>query len=83
MPFKIDDKIVKQAHKCTRDHICLSGNGGLYCKVTYYMVGSNKNDKAALIECPKDQGCPYCQSFGNTHICQCPVRMELFKRYSK
>ena len=45
------------------------------------MRGSESS--AALIECPKDKGCPYCVSFGSTHVCQCPVRIELFRKFEK
>jgi hypothetical protein len=81
MKYKIADNIIKQATRCDKNLVCLSGDGGPYCTVMDYMVGNE--EEAALIECPKESACPYRASFGETHICECPVRMEIYKIYGK
>lgn len=81
MSFEVDDDTIKGAGRCKKDHVCLRGEEGLYCKPSDVMSGAS--GEVALIQCPQDEGCAYCQSFGGTTICQCPVRIEIFKRYGK
>ena len=81
MSYEIDDDTVKRALKCPKEHVCLRGEKGLHCKPSDVMSGASAD--AALIQCPEDDACPYCQSFGGTSICQCPVRIEIFRRYGK
>lgn len=79
MGFEIDDDILKAAVACGKGHMCVSRGQRPYCSPVELMRGEGQD--AALIECPEDRGCPYCQSFGETHICQCPVRLEILRRY--
>jgi hypothetical protein len=81
MKFEIEEEIVKLADKCPRDYVCLTGEGGLYCKVAVLMRG--RDDEIPLLDCDTEVDCPYCQSFGQSYICNCPVRKEVFKRYGK
>ena len=81
MSYDIDDETVKRAVKCDKEHACLLGEEGLYCRPTDVMSGDSAD--MTLIQCPEDAACAYCQSFGGTSVCQCPVRAEIFKRYGK
>lgn len=81
MKHEIEDNIVRLTDKCQRNHVCLTGEGGLYCKVAVLMRG--RDEEIPLLDCPEEIECPYCQSFGESYICNCPVRKEVFKRYGK
>lgn len=81
MGYEIDDEVVAKAASCGKERRCLSGAIEPSCTPIQLMRGSD--DEAALIRCPEDKGCQYCHSFGNTHICQCPVRLAIFRRYGK
>jgi len=79
--YEIEEEVVRRAYLCPRDHVCLTGKDGLYCKVTDLMKGSS--DEAILVDCRKGIVCPYLKAFGKTHVCGCPVRREIHKRYGK
>ena len=81
MSYKVDDDTIKRAVNCTRNQICLTGEEELRCGPSDVMSGDSAD--MALLQCPVDMGCVYCQSFGKTSICECPVRVEIFKRYGK
>ncbi len=72
---------MKAATACGKGYVCLTAEGKPCCRPLEMMQGSGES--AALIECPADSGCSYCHSFGDTHICQCPVRLEIFTRYGE
>jgi hypothetical protein len=82
MEFEIEEEIVSQALMCPRKNECLGGQGGLYCKVSILMRG-NDGGEIPLLECDKAVDCPYCEAFGKSCICNCPVRKEIYKRYRK
>ena len=81
MSYEVDDDTIKRAVRCDKDYACLRGEEGLHCKPSDVMSGTS--GEAALIQCPEEDGCAYCQSFGGTSICQCPVRIEIFRRHGK
>ena len=81
MSYEVDEDTIKRAVNCARDQVCLSGEEELRCQPSDVMSGSSA--EVALLQCPEDEGCAYCLSFGHTSICQCPVRIEIFKRYGK
>ena len=81
MSYEIEDEVVSLATKCQKDHVCLTGEGALYCKVSDLMRG--RDEEIPLLDCSEDVDCAYCQSFGKSYICNCPVRKEIFKRYGE
>ena len=81
MRFEIDEATVRRTQKCEKEFVCLKGEGGLYCKVTDIMTGTGR--EAALVECPGFFLCAYRESYGETDICECPVRIEIARKYGK
>ena len=81
MKYDIDEAILKAASACSKMRMCVTEEGKPCCTPIQIMRG--EGEEAALIECPEDSGCSYCHSFGNTHICLCPVRMEIYRRYGQ
>lgn len=82
MAYTVEEGIIKRAYLCPRDHVCLTGNDGLYCKVAVLMKGAREGEEEALVDCTKNaDDCPYLKKFGGTYICGCPVRREIYKSY--
>jgi hypothetical protein len=81
MKYEIEEEVVKLADKCSRTHVCLTGEDALYCKVAILMKGTD--EEIPLLECFKGAVCPYSKSFGETYICRCPLRREIYIRYEK
>ncbi|MET0101549.1 MAG: hypothetical protein ABW078_07465 [Sedimenticola sp.] len=77
--FRISDEIVDEAHKCIKDHACLTDPDFELCG-----IGFCKTDKRyCILLCEKGDGheCPYKTDLGNQMVCTCPVRQEIFKKY--
>ncbi|MEW6600808.1 MAG: hypothetical protein AB1499_07540 [Nitrospirota bacterium] len=76
MNYKLDADILNDAHQCRRDFSCLNGNGDCLCKVERLIEHNLLFIKPAL-----NNICNYRMSFGySAYYCNCPVRVELFKR---
>jgi hypothetical protein len=78
MNLKFPDEISKRATECPKNHSCLSNQEGGRCRVDYSMEGV----PFLMLKKSSDEHCPYSFDFGNSYFCTCPVRRELYKRYS-
>lgn len=78
--FQIDGKLVERADRCQRGNPCLGGGEGLHCQVRFSV--QKDDDHYIFIECREDDGCSYRLTFGQTHVCTCPVRAEIYRKYS-
>ena len=76
MKIKIDDQIIQQTTRCQKNFDCLSNEEHIYCEVEYCV-----NDKVHFIRCNSEEQCEYKVAFGNSFICTCPVRKEIYNRY--
>ena len=77
MKIKIDKEIIKKAIYCEYDSRCLSGEKRRLCEVQE-LFGYNMLEikpKLAI-------DCRYHVSIGDTSLCLCPTRYEIYKRYS-
>ena len=77
MKYIISEEILNRT-KCEYNFFCLSGKIPPYCMA----VAAYDEDKV-LTPCAQDYpNCQYCMPFGKLGgYCQCPTRVELFKRY--
>lgn len=80
MRYSIDREIIEKTRKCSRDFSCLENNPECMCSVEH-TAGINKN---ILFISPSDTNdhCDYQMKFGNTFVCSCPTRLEIYKNYS-
>lgn len=77
MKFDINPDIIKKTDQCRDNYSCLNDEGTCLCEAESHF------DKSILfIKSPK-MLCNYYMSFGHSHICKCPVRMEIYYRYNK
>lgn len=75
MRFDIDQQLVNQTTDCVNDLVCLSGKEESLCKIKFY------DGKRLLTECLEEGYCPYKRIFNFVKFCNCPVRIEIFKKY--
>ncbi len=75
MERQISDEVRKKTKQCTHEFGCLTGEKTV-CSVDQFI-----EDDGVFIQRPQDVFCPYLMHFGNSHICQCPTRREMYERY--
>ena len=76
MSYDIDAEIITSARLCQTGCSCLKGEQGSLCKITE-CIGSSIH----FIYCEMSKSCDYRMSFGDAHVCNCPVRKEIFNKY--
>ena len=62
--------------KCNKKFSCLSGTSEELCSVDYCM-----NKSLAFVTCVDEVDCNYRTRYGDSMICLCPVRIELYSKY--
>ena len=76
MDIQIDEDVKKSTTKCEKDFRCLVDKTYELCKVT-----ESVHDNVLFIKCEEDNYCIYRMDFGNSYICNCPTRKEIYKKY--
>lgn len=76
--MKIDEKIIAGTLGCQKNFDCLNSNQHVYCKVEDCI-----NKEVYFIQYREKPSCNYKMSFGNTFICNCPTRKEIFNKYGQ
>jgi len=76
MSMEIDNKILSMTTHCLKDFECLKNKKSLCLnfKVERWIEG-----KVLFIHC--NESCSYKMSFGNSTICNCPTRNEIYRKY--
>jgi hypothetical protein len=74
--MEIDKRIVAGTFNCLNNFDCLNNDKHVYCKVE-----SCINHKIHFIENIDKSLCNYKMSFGDSFICTCPTRKEIFNQY--
>jgi hypothetical protein len=77
MTLEIDTRILKATTKCTRDFKCLSGKKHIYCTVEDCF-----GDRVLFVKCLQVSSCSFKALFGDSCVCGCPTRMEIYKKYN-
>lgn len=78
MSMEIENGIRSMTTHCLKDFECLKNENAtcLNNKVDRWLDG-----KVLFMHC--NENCNYKMSFGNSTICNCPTRKEIYKNYSK
>lgn len=76
--MEIDKKIIGRTLNCTENCACLTDADKIICEVE-----SNVNNELLFVKCVSQCNNKYKDSFGFGHICNCPVRKEIFRKYEK
>jgi hypothetical protein len=78
MDIVIDKEILEKTAKCIKSFSCLKSGKEYICSVECYAAKNLifvKGDGSNRI------GCGYCMSFGDSFVCSCPTRNEIYSRY--
>ncbi len=75
--MEIEKDILQKTTKCKKDFSCLKNQGATICKVLNCV-----NDKVHFVDCTSKVFCDYKMTFGNSSICNCPTRKEIFNKYA-
>jgi hypothetical protein len=73
----IDEKIIQNT-KCKKQFACLNNKNHKCC-----VVKSCIDKQLCFIDCAGKIYCNYQMSFGNSEICNCPVRGVIYNKYKK
>ena len=76
MKIEINPKIIEITTKCTKNFDCLTDAQNIYCKVNECI-----QDEVHFVECRYRDYCTYRMTFGDSFICQCPTRKEIYNKY--
>ena len=76
--MEIDKKTVAETLRCEKNFDCLNNDEHVYCQVE-----SCVNKAVHFVKCPVMTPCNYKMSFGDSSICTCPVRKEIFNKYGR
>jgi hypothetical protein len=79
MCFDVSIESIKATNKCGHNFECLSGDfSNCLCTINSQLIKSGIyiDDEKKM-----NSGCPYFFNFGNSSLCNCPVRIEIFKKY--
>jgi len=79
MVFEIDEAIRTRTTKCQYNFKCLEQGDCPACEVKYAV----SNGPVFVNLKNKNSDCAYIMSFGNSYICTCPTRTELYLKYGK
>jgi hypothetical protein len=74
MAYQISDGTRKQTTKCKFSFQCLNEKSRDVCSINYCV-------NPCFLKTVKTGDCPYKMMFGDSYICNCPTRAELYKRY--
>ena len=76
MKLDIDSSVLDETTSCERAFACLKGKKHIYCKVEDSVI-----DKVHFIKCLSKNICNYKLDFGLSQVCNCPARIEIFKKH--
>ena len=76
MMFEIDKEILKKTTDCAYNFKCLEDGGKVCCKVEHCV-----NNHLIFVKAENHKFCAYKLSFGNSFICNCPTRLEIYNKY--
>ena len=72
----IDESILQRTDRCKKNFACLTGEECL-CEIGQDLYGNNP----AIIY-DRNKPCQYKVSMGNTMLCSCPTRKEIYALYN-
>jgi hypothetical protein len=72
----ISKETLQQTIKCTLSFQCLDDERRDICSVELSL-----REKGCFLKTVKPIACRYRVSFGDSYLCTCPTRLELFNKY--
>ena len=78
MSFKVSEKNINKTTNCPFDFQCLKEEKFTMCPAVRQIKGNG-----LFVNPDKYKNCPYLMSFGDSFICNCDVRIEIFSKYNE
>ena len=72
------DEVLKESRLCQKDFQCREGGEYPLCPVERHIEGDG-----LFIRKTHKEFCPYELMFGDSSICTCPARIEIYERYRR
>ena len=72
----VSDVTICATTKCNKNFSCLTGTRKDLCPVDYCI-----NQGLTFVECVEETDCNYRTPYGDSVVCLCPVRIELYNKY--
>jgi hypothetical protein len=73
MALTVSEEAIRATRRCRHDFDCLESEGYPMCSGEFLISGNGLFARAV-----GKLSCPYSLPFGTGHICNCPVRIELY-----
>jgi len=73
--LEIDLAVLRKTTWCTKNFKCLQNGNCNYCQITRAV-----SKEVHFVNCP-DSDCSYKMSYGESWICNCPTRKEIYNKY--
>jgi len=77
MFYKISEETINKTNRCNHKFKCLNDDNRDVCEVDICFGGNG-----CFLKRAKPDYCTYKNTFGGAHVCYCPTRHELFKKYN-
>jgi len=74
--MEIDQTILNNTTNCNKNFCCLNDKQQCLCEIDHCV-----EDRVLFVKCDNNVRCHYKISFGNSYICNCPTRHEIFIKY--
>ena len=74
----IKKETLKNTTDCRRNFDCIKNDKHIFCTVENCI-----NDEVYFVKNSYNKYCPYRMSYGNSYLCHCPTRQEIFNKYGK
>jgi hypothetical protein len=74
---KISQEALKRTTRCQYQYACLHAESHPKCPAERKIEGNG-----LFLKSGEQKGCPYAMSWGYGHICNCPIRVELFVHHN-
>ncbi len=77
--YQISQEVLDKTFVCKKNMRCL------YDKECLCKVVNSVSDKLIFVVCDEQcrKTCNYYLSFGNANLCECPTRLEIYRKYKK
>ncbi len=75
MKLEISNDIISKTTKCTKNFDCLTNTHHIYCRVKECY-----QNEVHFVECLYDDYCTYRMAFGDSYVCNCPTRKEIYNK---
>ena len=76
MKIEISEELKNRTTMCRKDFACLENGDHVYCSVE-----EDAYDKVVFIKCREGRSCIYQMPFGNSNVCNCLIRKEIYRKY--